>query len=117
MNTIYGLEAGFPPVAGNNPNFAFVQVDTPELFSTIRQNYNPETHIAAWRITGFVKDNGNWQRVDETHLERGYSLEEVRACFTGARLAELACFGDLRNMSGPVKESKRIWWVLAGPDS
>lgn len=108
MNTIYGLAVGWQ----RQP--AYVQQDTDELFEVHRSSYDYERNIATLRITGFFREGGLWRRVDEEHRERGYTLREIREALTRAELEELACWGNLREMSEPKPDSPRVWFVTRG---
>ena len=105
MNTIYGLAV----IWQRHP--CYVQQDTPGLFEIHRPSYDFEKNIAALRITGFVKEGDSWTRIDEEHRERGYSLEEIRHCLKEVGLKELACWGNLRELSEPEPDSGRVWFV------
>lgn len=105
MNTIHGLSVNWQryPCA--------VEQDTPQLFEIHRPSYDSMEKIATLRITGFVKEPEGWLRIDEVHKERGYSLEEIRQCLMKAGLDELACFGNIQEMSEPKQDSGRVWFV------
>lgn len=106
MNTIYGLAVGW-----QRQQPAYVEQDTKELFEVHRTSYDYERNIATLRITGFVREGEAWRRIDEEHCERGYTLAEIRKALSVARLKELACFGNLREMSEPKPDSGRVWFI------
>ncbi len=106
MNTIYGLSVHWQ----RSP--CSVQQDTAALFEIHRPGYDFERNIATLRITGFAKEKGGWRRVDEEHRERGYSLEEIEQCLDRVGFQQLACWGDLKEMSEPKPDSGRIWFVV-----
>jgi len=70
---------------------AYVQQDTGELFEVHRPGYDYER--------------------DEVHRERGYTLEQIKQALREADLCELACWGNLREMSEPKPDSGRVWFV------
>jgi SAM-dependent methyltransferase len=105
MNTIYGLAVNWQRYP------AVVQIDTDDLFLVSRPGYDFETNTATVNFTGFVKRGDSWHRTDELHKERGYSLDEIRHCLAQAKLRELACWGNLREMSEPDPGSGRLWFV------
>jgi len=93
---------------------AYVQQDTGELFEVHRPGYDYERDIASMRITGFYREGEIWHRFDEVHRERGYTLEQIKQALREAGLRELACWGNLREMSEPKPDSGRVWFVC-GP--
>jgi len=93
---------------------AYVQQDTEELFEIHRPSYDHERDIATVRITGFFRERNVWHRIDEVHRERGYPLEQIKRALGEAGLRELACWGNLREMSEPKPDSGRVWFVC-GP--
>jgi len=106
MNTIYGLAVNWQRLP------CYVQQDTPWLFEIHRPSYDCEKNIATLRITGFMKEGDRWTRMDEEHKERGYTLEEIRQCLKEVGLQELACWGNLQEMSEPKPDSDRVWFVM-----
>jgi SAM-dependent methyltransferase len=73
--------------------------------------YDAATKIATLHITGFVRENQRWLRIDELHQERGYSLKEIRQCLKRADLRELACWTSLDKMEKPKRNTARVWFV------
>jgi ubiquinone/menaquinone biosynthesis C-methylase UbiE len=106
MNTIYGLAVDWQRY------HCYVQQDTPELFEIHFPSYDLEKNMAIMKITGFVKEGDGWTRMDEVHQERGYTLEDIRQCLKKAGLQELACWGNLQEMSEPKPDSGRVWFVM-----
>ena len=106
MNTIHGLAVNWQRHPCN------VQQDTSDLFEIHFPSYDFEKNIATLRIVGFMKESERWARIDEEHKERGYSLEEVRKWLKKAGLKELACWGNLQEMSDPGPDSGRVWFVM-----
>jgi len=106
MNTIYGLAVNWQ----RDP--CYVQQNSPELFEIQFPSYDFEKRIATTRILGFAKEGDRWIRMDEEHKERGYTLEEIRQCSQEVGLQELACWGNLEEMSEPRPNSGRVWFVM-----
>lgn len=106
MNTIFWLAT----LAQRYPTL--IEKDTSDIFQVHHHSFDENTHIATFQITGFLKDNDRWTRqVDETHLERGYKLNEIRLCLENAGLTELAALGNLEGRLPIAADSKRIWFV------
>jgi ubiquinone/menaquinone biosynthesis C-methylase UbiE len=106
MNTIYGLAIDW------QRHHCYVQQDTPELFEIHFPSYDLEKNTAIMKITGFVKEGAGWSRMDEVHKERGYTLEDIRQCLKEVDFQELACWGNLQEMSEPRPDSGRVWFVM-----
>lgn len=104
MNTIYGLAVKWQ----RHP--CLVQQDTSDIFEVHRHDYDFERNVATVKITGFVKEGQRWSRIDEEHNERGYSLNEIRECLNESGLQELACWGNLQEMSAPNAGSGRVFF-------
>jgi len=105
MNTIYGLA-----VLWRSHPF-FVAQDAPDIFDVHINSYDAETKTATKRIVGFARQGGIWDRIDEEHVERGYSLEEIRTCLADSGLEEIACWASLENWTAPGPETGRVWFV------
>lgn len=105
MNTIYGLAVHWQ----RHP--AGVEQDTEELFEIHCPDYDFEKNVATLKITGFRKEGESWQRIEEVHRERGYTLEQIRGALEQANLEVLACWGSLKDMTEPTLESPRVWFV------
>jgi ubiquinone/menaquinone biosynthesis C-methylase UbiE len=106
MNTIHGLAVDWQRY------HCYVQQDTPELFEIHRPSYDLEKNIATMKITGFVKEGDGWTRMDEVHRERGYTLEDIRQCLKEVGFQELACWGNLVEMSEPKPDCARVWFAV-----
>jgi ubiquinone/menaquinone biosynthesis C-methylase UbiE len=106
MNTIYGLAVDWQRY------HCYVQQDTAELFEIHRPSYDLEKNIATMKITGFVKEGDGWTRMDEVHRERGYTLEDIRQCLKEVGFQELACWGNLVEMSEPKPDCARVWFAV-----
>jgi len=48
-----------------------------DLVSIWRSSYDPKTRVSTLDITLFVQEEDSYRRIDERHLERGYSLETI----------------------------------------
>ncbi|MFX1403729.1 MAG: class I SAM-dependent DNA methyltransferase [Promethearchaeota archaeon] len=106
MNTIYWLATLAQRYA------VTLERETERIFQVHRHSYDEDTRIATFEITGFIKDNGCWRRqVEETHHERGYTINEIRSCLNNAGLTEIACYGNLEEGLQYTPESKRVWFI------
>jgi SAM-dependent methyltransferase len=69
LNTPYGLNC----VSGRD-----TREENKDLMSIWRNVYNKDERILTLHLTLFVKEDGNWRRVDEIHKERGYTEDEIK---------------------------------------
>jgi ubiquinone/menaquinone biosynthesis C-methylase UbiE len=106
LNTIYWLVT----LAQRYP--CIVERETDSIFQIHRHSYNFETNIGTFHITGFIKEDDCWlRRIDETHKERGYTLEEVRTVITNSGLREVDCWESLERQTPLSEQSKRVFFV------
>ena len=105
MNTVYGLA-----VMWRTHPF-YVAQDTPEEFDVHINSFDFEKSMATKRIVGFVRQGASWLRIEEEHRERGYSLSSIRTALEASGLSEIACWGNLEDMTEPGPETGRVWFV------
>jgi ubiquinone/menaquinone biosynthesis C-methylase UbiE len=107
MNTIYWLVTLAQRYA------CVLERDTTDIFQVHRHAYDYERRIASFNITGFVKDKGRWlRRIDETHKERGYTIDEIRRCLKAAGFNEVGCWSNLEKQFPFTPQSKRAYFVV-----
>ena len=106
MNTIHGLAYSWQRLP------CYVQQDTSSLFEVHRPKYDFTTNITTMKITGFAKEGDRWIRMDEEHQERGYTLKDIRQCLQKVGFQELACWGNMQEMSEAKPNSERVWFVV-----
>jgi SAM-dependent methyltransferase len=109
MNTIYGLAVLW------QRSQASVELDTAGHFLVAMPSYDIERSVASLRLVGFAKHDADWERVDEVHHERGYTMTQIRESIASAGLRELACWGNLREMTEPGPDAGRVWFITQRP--
>jgi len=88
-----------------------VYYDIGDEITYIWQNeYDKKRNICEFDLTFFIKENASYNRYDEVHFERAYSICEVKEMIESSNLKLLACYDELR-ISPPKKESSRIFFV------
>jgi ubiquinone/menaquinone biosynthesis C-methylase UbiE len=105
MNTIYALEKlwqQFP---------CTVEQDTSEYFAVHRPSLDKKRLVATLKITGFIRRNGAWTRIDEDHREKGYSLAQIKKSLKAVGFNQLALCGSIRKMTRPRQDTRRVWFV------
>lgn len=79
-----------------------------EDYSFIWENfYDEESHINEYEVTIFAREDENYTKTVETHLQRGYSLEEMKAFIAEAGM-ELLEVEDSETGEEPGEHSERI---------
>ncbi len=105
MNTIHGLVT-------NWHESTYVQQNTDDIFEVHRSNYDFEKNLATLEMTGFIRKDAMWERIAETHVERGYAFEEIRKAFRSAGFTEVACWESLKMMNQAEPDSNRVFFIL-----
>jgi SAM-dependent methyltransferase len=103
-----------------NTEYKFSAVLSENSFSEIRDNeayiwenyYDAAEKINEYRATFFMKKkNGLYERFDEVHYERAYSIAEVQECIAAAGLTLTAAYDEL-TFDPPRAESERVFFVV-----
>jgi len=103
LNTEYGLARGLGDTQ-------LVREDR-EIVSIWRNTFDSESKIAKLGLTLFVPEEDRYIRIDETHVERAYSLTVIRRLLNRAGFVEVRIFRHLTFQS-PDPATKRVM-VLA----
>lgn len=73
--------------------------------------YDPEEKINIYDLSIFVREEENlYRKYQETHYQRAYSLDEVRAAIDAAGMEFVAAY-DAFTKDAPKKESERIYVI------
>lgn len=84
MNTIRGL-------AENWGTRVHINFESEDLFIVNQTRWDHETNCNTLVLHGFVRrDDGFWERWTETHVQRGFSIAEIRRLLSAAGLETLA---------------------------
>ena len=104
MNTEYK----FREILGDNI-FASSEEDAAYIWEN---SYDPETKINEYNVSFFIEDedSGLYERVQECHYERAYSLEEITHALEKSGLT-LAAVCDDYCFAPPHEESERLFFV------
>lgn len=79
-----------------------------EAYTDVR--FDAETNLLTLTITGFRKTDGQWERFDEVHRERGYSIAELEAALRRAGFDDPVVTGSLQEIEEPDR-TKRIYFL------
>lgn len=84
-------------IAENRDNESFIWENT----------YYPDENINEYDITFFVREGDLFRKFTETHVQRGYTLSEIKKCLTAAGLVFVSA-EDSDTGKEPVRQSERI---------
>lgn len=100
-------EHKFKNVLGEN---TFGQTDEDAAY--IWQNcYDEEEKINEYYVNFFVADqNGKYNRIEECHYERAYSIEEIKDMIEESKMKFIAAY-DAFTLDAPRQESERIYII------
>lgn len=110
MNTIYGLAVKWQ----KQP--CYVQQETAELVELHRTSYDFEKRLACIKITWFVKVSEVWEKFEEKHTERAFSIQEIEDCLEYAGLEVIDKLGSLDPIAPVTATSGRAWFLTRKPD-
>ncbi len=81
--------------------------ETDEYAYIWKNNYDPKTRLCAMELTGFVKNGAQYDRFTETHLQRSYTVDELRKALGEAGFTDIHAYDAFTR--DPVKRnSERI---------
>jgi len=102
INTKYKLEK----VLGNE-----VFYETNDNLAYIWQNsYNKKKGICSFDLTFFVKEGDKYDRYDEFHEERAYTVQELKTIISKTGLKVINIFDEL-SLNAPNVKSNRIFFI------
>ncbi|MFI3177579.1 MAG: class I SAM-dependent methyltransferase [Eubacteriales bacterium] len=102
FNTIYKYEEviGNTTIAENREDCSFIWDNY----------YDHKTHLNEYDLTLFIREGQLFQRVMETHYQRGYTIEEVTLQMELAGL-EVCKILDADTLGVPVEETQRVYVI------
>lgn len=105
LNTIYKYETmlGDATICENREEGSFIW----------ENYYDEEEQINEYDLTLFIREEDNlYRKYEETHYQRGYSLEKIRTLIDEAGMEFLAAY-DMCTKEPPGEKSERIY-IIAG---
>lgn len=106
MNTIFGLAVDW------QKQKCYVQQESEDLLELHQTSYDFEKRMATMRITWFIRNEECWQKYEEIHFERAYSVEKIKNALTSAGFSFEASFGSIKNMT-PIRQDSTRAWIFA----
>ncbi len=109
MNTIYGLAVDWMREE------TYIQNEAKDFIEIHRQSYDYENQIASMDITIFVQKGDLWERIDETHQERGYPIADIQFLLNETGFVIHGMYGSLKNRTDVQSTSPRVWFIARKP--
>ena len=109
MNTIYGLAVDWMR------SETYIQNEAEDFIEIHRQSYDYENQVATMDITAFTQRGDYWERMDETHRERGYPIADIQFLLHETGYTILGMFGSLKNRTEIQSTSPRVWFTALKP--
>jgi ubiquinone/menaquinone biosynthesis C-methylase UbiE len=111
MNTAFGLAVQW------QKEKCYVQQETPDLLELHRTSFDFEHHKGCVHITWFVREGEVWQKFEERHTVRAFSIHEIEKCLDYAGFNVVDKFGSLKHLTPLQPESNRAWFLTRNEGS
>jgi ubiquinone/menaquinone biosynthesis C-methylase UbiE len=105
MNTIYGLSSRWSAQSNSVP------IDTDDLIAIHRPVFDYERLLATMHITGFIRQNKFWERIDEIHQEKGYPIDTISHLLEETGFEVVNTLGSIELGTAPKVDSGRVWFI------
>ncbi len=109
MNTIFGLAVDWMRAT------TYIQNETDDFVEIHRQEFDYENLIATMHVMIFQKKHQLWERIDETHRERGYPIDDIQFLLEQIGFEITATYGNLTKQTELQETSPRVWFVARKP--
>lgn len=110
MNTIHGLAVNWMREK------IYVQNEADNFIEYHRHEFDYENLVATMEITIFTRSSGElWERIQETHRERGYPIADLQFLLTETGFEIKAIYGSLRKRTELQTDSPRVFFVVQKP--
>lgn len=105
MNTIYGLAVDWMRQE------TYIQNEAEDFIEIHRMDFDHENQIATMQITIFTKQGDLWERIDETHQERGYPIADIQFLLNQSGFEIAGMCGSLSKRTQVQTTSPRVWFI------
>lgn len=102
INTPYKLEN----ITGNN---TFI-LENDEVFCSWQNEFDKKRKVSDFYLTFFCKEGEKYQRFDEEHSQRAYSIEEIASVIENAGMKLLSVYDEM-SFKKPTSKSERVFFV------
>lgn len=110
MNTVFALSVLWQREGVS------IQRNDSEVLEIHMPSFDFDTVKAKLEILVMVREGNGWRRIDETHLERGYTPREVIGLLEGAGFDVRGVWEDLEYLTPLHDESPRMWFLAIVPE-
>ena len=109
INTVYGLAVDWMRER------TYIQNEADDFIEVHRHEFDYENLVATVEITIFQQRGDLWERIDETHRERGYPVADLQFLLneTGFEIEDR--FGNLSKRTEIQTTSPRAWFIAKKP--
>jgi 2-polyprenyl-3-methyl-5-hydroxy-6-metoxy-1,4-benzoquinol methylase len=109
MNTIYGLAVDWMAER------TYVQNEADDFIEYHQQEFDYENLVASMEITIFKQQGELWERIRETHRERGYPIADLQFLLTEAGYEIAGMYGSLSKRTELQTTSPRVFFIAKKP--
>lgn len=109
MNTIYGLAVDWMRQE------TYIQNEADDFIEIHRQSFDYENLVATMAITIFKARDGQWERIDEVHRERGYPIADIQFLLIESGFEITGMYGSLKKRTDVQQTSPRVWFAARKP--
>lgn len=109
INTIYGLAVDWMRER------TYIQNEADDFIEVHRHEFDYENLVATVDITIFQRQGDLWERIDETHRERGYPIADLQFLLRETGFDIVDCYGSLSKRTEIQTTSPRAFFIVKKP--
>jgi SAM-dependent methyltransferase len=109
INTVFGLAVDWMRER------TYIQNEADDFIEIHRHDFDYENLVATVEITIFQRRGDLWERIDETHRERGYPIADLQFLLNETGFEIVDQFGNLSKRTEIQTTSPRAWFVAKKP--
>ena len=106
MNTIYGLAVSWMTEQ------TYIHNEAEDFIEIHRQEFDYENLIATMNITIFKEVGDSWERIDESHHERGYPIADIQFLINQIGFEITGMYDNLSKRTDVQTNSPRVWFIV-----
>ena len=105
MNTVYGLAVSWMTEQ------TYIHNEADDFIEIHRQEFDYENLVATMHITIFEQVDGSWERIDESHHERGYPIADIQFLLNQIGFEITGMYANLSKRTEVQINSPRVWFI------